>query len=260
MIRITRRAFTLIELLVVISIIALLITLLLPAIEGARDAAQVVGCANNQHQILIGLHTWGADNDGKFPPGIAYGYPRRGSRGTGDFFDVLVPEYIDPPEVWYCPDGSIFPDMGVWTGTPDQTVETAWDFTGISAHDSHLTEVAYVNATPKLRYTDIPGKLSDPADWIVVNDDILFDGALDLYGKGAHPGFNMYWGIGSPVRGRNGPGAPRGVNTGTVDGAVQWTPQQETMLGWLGWGGGLNSYLLIRPLEPPRLGRPGMLS
>ena len=71
----THRAFMLIELLVVISIIALLITLLLPAIEGARDAAQVAGCANNQHQLLIGLHTWAADNDGKLPPGSGYGPP-----------------------------------------------------------------------------------------------------------------------------------------------------------------------------------------
>ena len=78
------QGFTLIELLVVISIIALLITLLLPAIEGARDAAQVAGCANQQHQLLIGLHTWAADNDGKLPPGCGYSslttQPGRGVR------------------------------------------------------------------------------------------------------------------------------------------------------------------------------------
>ena len=70
-----RSAFTLIELLVAISIIALLITLLLPAIEGVRDAARVVGCTNNQHQIFIGLHTWAADNEGNFPPGQRVVWP-----------------------------------------------------------------------------------------------------------------------------------------------------------------------------------------
>ena len=75
MIRITHRAFTLIELLVVISIIALLITLLLPAIEGARDADIVVECGNNQHQLMIGLFTFAADNEGTFPPCSAYGHP-----------------------------------------------------------------------------------------------------------------------------------------------------------------------------------------
>ena len=64
-----RRAFTQIKLLVTISVIAVLITLLLPAIRRARDAAQVTTCANNQHPLIIALYTWGADNDGKFPPG-----------------------------------------------------------------------------------------------------------------------------------------------------------------------------------------------
>ena len=194
-----------------------------------------------------------------FPPVAGYSPYSPGGclRGSGDYFDVLVPEYVEPPDLWYCPAGVLFADTTMPPlGQPSGN--TFWNYHNPGPGHSYHTQAVYVNLNEKGGYRDIARKLSDPFDWVVVIDINFYETIGGGYSYTSHPGIAAPFGLGRRVRGRTGLGAPFGLNTGTVDGSVKWTPTGECMLGYPGSGGTIND-VFTRLLEPPRPGRPGMM-
>jgi prepilin-type N-terminal cleavage/methylation domain-containing protein/prepilin-type processing-associated H-X9-DG protein len=221
-----RMGFTLIELLVVIAIIALLIGLLLPAVQKVREAASRVRCANNLKQLGLAFHNY--ENNQRNLPGIYWPSRLLPYLEQANYVgDSNIDLYVCPSRRW--PDAE---SLDYSAGNPSNSVLSAkrWEEVTDGLSNTMLLGERWANADgslPPRISTGLPGYWEPDRGEAIVNDTAYPDGQVppgsSIFRRGfgsRHPGsMNLLLCDGSVRRfalGRPGLAALVGRNDGLV--------------------------------------------
>jgi len=197
--RVYCRGFTLVELLVVVSIIALLISILLPALGAAREVAQKVVCLANQKQIGLAVEMYKGDYEGLVPVrSFADNPPEPAHRFWHS--RMVAEDYLPLNDVFFCPSSPV-PSLADSQVLEDQTLE---EFTTVQAeiYGMRIWTPADPDDATDIYKPHKSLKIDNPAAFFVIADSWVNNDSFPDRGPGpgytisqAKPSGQTQWGV-----------------------------------------------------------------
>jgi len=173
-----KRGFTLVELLVVISIIAMLLSILIPSLSRARESARSVVCGSNLRQFGLVFGMYAQNNNDKFMPYRWYADP---SQDTFDYFwmKTLRSYYGKVDDIRFCPTANKKTDMLYGSA------KTAWEFKFRGVNGIKINDYGSYGINCWVQNSGSPASILPP--WAPYNDKSLFWNSPNVSGSSNVP-------------------------------------------------------------------------